>query len=228
MSAPKEEGLDLGTLFLETCVMTVLIVLARIMYLIHKITTGHTRINDKKRVKPAKTIICMGSGGHTTEMLNLIKNMDFRNKYLPRYYIIASNDHISLDKVLKFETIKSNGRQFKIKKIPRNRNVHQSYFSSIFTTIYAIVYCIPLVVKEKPDLIICNGPGSCIPICMVAFLLRVGFIHDSKLIFVESFCRVQTFSLTGKILMYFADNVIVQWPSLQKKLKRSEYIGQLM
>lgn len=228
MSEAKVEGIDMTYLLLETSVMIILIILARILYLIHKITTGHTRTSDKKRAKPAKTFICMGSGGHTTEMLNLIKNMDFRNKYLPRYYIVASNDHISVDKVLKFESIKSNGRHYKIKKIPRSRNVHQSYISSVFSTIYAMLCSVPLVVKERPDLILCNGPGSCVPICLVAFLLRVAFIHDSRLIFVESFCRVKTFSLTGKILMYFADNIIVQWPSLQKKLKRSEYIGQLM
>jgi beta-1,4-N-acetylglucosaminyltransferase len=39
----------------------------------------------------------------------------------------------------------------------------------------------------------------------------------TKIIFVESFCRVQSLSMTGKILYYVADRFIVQWPGLQEK-----------
>ncbi|VDO36048.1 unnamed protein product [Heligmosomoides polygyrus] len=39
----------------------------------------------------------MGSGGHTMEMLELLKNLD--NRYSPRCYIVADTDHMSKDKV---------------------------------------------------------------------------------------------------------------------------------
>ncbi|XP_072401233.1 UDP-N-acetylglucosamine transferase subunit ALG14 [Diabrotica undecimpunctata] len=217
-------------LVVELCILLFIIVIARILFLIHKNTTGYSRYASEKRTKACKTVICIGSGGHTTEMLSLIENIDF-NKYSPRYYIIASSDTTSLTKVEKLEESKSsngdNGEYY-ITKIPRSRVVHQSYFTSIFTTLFSILYSIPLVLKIRPDLILCNGPGTCIPICGLGFLLKCAFITNTKIVFIESFCRTKTLSLTGKILIYLADNFLVQWPSLKQKVKRADYIGQLM
>ncbi|XP_065161974.1 UDP-N-acetylglucosamine transferase subunit ALG14 homolog [Atheta coriaria] len=214
-----------GTLFIEVGILIFLIILVRVFYLIHKITTGNTKIYPK-RMKPAKTLICIGSGGHTTEMLTLMESLDFSN-YTSRHYIMASSDSTSISKVNTFESHINKGK-YSIKRIPRSRHVHQSYISSVFTTIYATLHCIPVVLRLRPDLILCNGPGTCIPICIVAFIMKVAFLCDTKIVFIESFCRTQTFSLSGKILIYVADNILVQWPSLKRKLKRSDYIGQLM
>lgn len=35
-----------------------------------------------------------------------------------------------------------------------------------------------------------------------------------RVVFVESLCRVQSLSLTGRILYYLADRFVVQWPGL--------------
>lgn len=190
----------------------------------HKAATGYSRAATNKRNKPCKTIICIGSGGHTTEMLKLVETLDF-TKYTPRHYILANNDQISETKIKGLE--KANG-DFKIVAIPRSRIVGQSYFTSIFTTLYSIVYSVPVVWGIKPDLVLCNGPGTCIPICVIAFLMKAALVCDARIVFVESYCRTRSFSLTGRILMYFADNIVVQWPKLKEKLKRAEYIGQLM
>lgn len=206
--------------------MAACLVLARILFLIHKITTGHSKY-VKKVKSNYKTIICIGSGGHTTEMLKLIKDMDCK-KYYPRYYFVARSDTTSVAKIQNFEKNKSQTDGYKIIKIPRSRVVHQSYLTSILTTSFSIIYSFPIVCTIRPDLVLCNGPGTCIPICGITFLLKASFIANSKIIFVESFCRTRTFSLTGKILVYIADSFIVQWPFLTKKLKRAEYIGQLM
>ncbi|KAL1494248.1 hypothetical protein ABEB36_009873 [Hypothenemus hampei] len=213
---------------LELCFLVVVLILARISYLIHKITTGFSRYSPKRTV-PCKTVICMGSGGHTTEMLVLLDTINFKN-YVPRYYIIANSDITSFKKVETFEK----NRNFQLNKdyfivtIPRSRSVGQSYISSIQTTLYAIFYSIPIVFKLRPDLVLCNGPGTCIPICILSFLLKCAFICDTKIVFIESYCRTENISLTGKILLYIADNFIVQWPNLKSKFKRTEYIGQLM
>lgn len=188
--------------------------------------TGYSKYVSKSR-ETNKTIICIGSGGHTTEMLKLMKDLDFQ-KYYPRYYFVANNDTTSITKVEEFERSRGQVDGYKIIKIPRSRIVHQSYFTSIFSTIYSIIYSFPIVCLLRADLVLCNGPGTCIPVCGISFLLKTAFITDTKIVFVESFCRTKTFSLTGKILMYLADNIIVQWPYLTKKMKRAEYIGQLM
>ncbi|KAJ8936272.1 hypothetical protein NQ314_012434, partial [Rhamnusium bicolor] len=215
---------------LELFILAIIAIIARIFFLIHKITTGHSKYVTTKRQRSYKTIICIGSGGHTTEMLKLVEDLDF-TKYSPRFYIMAYSDVTSASRVEELERLKTGVTErtdYKIYRVPRSRVVKQPYFTSVFTTVFSIIYSIPIVIKIRPDLILCNGPGTCIPICILCFLLKTAFITDSKIVFIESFCRTKTFSLSGKILTYFADNFIVQWPSLKKKLKRSEYIGQLM
>lgn len=220
----------LGNLVLELSILLVLVILLRVFYLMHKITTGHTKVNDGARNRPAKMLVCVGSGGHTTEILSLVGSLDL-DKYSPRYYVLANTDNVSTFKVHNLENSKSSElepKDYHILEIPRSRIVHQSYFTSIFTTLYSLIHCVPLMIRIRPDLILCNGPGTCVPVCIIAFLLKAAFICDTRIVFIESFCRTKTFSLTGKILIYFADNVLVQWPSLKQKLKRADYIGQLL
>nr|XP_023020372.1 UDP-N-acetylglucosamine transferase subunit ALG14 homolog [Leptinotarsa decemlineata] len=217
-------------LLIEICILCIVLLIARVLYLIHKITTGHSKYASKKRERPCRTIICIGSGGHTTEMITLIKNLDF-TQYSPRYYIMARSDVTSEAKVEELERNKATTGQtadFVIYKIPRSRAVHQSFLTSVFTTIFSILYSVPIVFKINPELILCNGPGTCIPICGLGFLLKVFFITDTKIVFIESFCRTRSLSLSGKILLYLADNFLVQWPRLKEKFKRTDYIGQLM
>lgn len=108
-------------------------------------------------------------GGHTSEMMKLVENLKIE-KYSPRHYVIAKTDKISTDKVRDFE--RNPDKKF-IHHIKRSRFVGQSYFSSIFTTVIALFLSIPLVYKIQPKLLIVNGPGTCIPICIVAFFLSV-------------------------------------------------------
>lgn len=215
------------TFYFEVIYLAFLLATLRVMFMVHKVATGHSKYANKKREKPVKTLICMGSGGHTREMIKLLSSMDL-SKYSPREYVMATSDTTSEKIVKDFERRSELPDECKITKILRSRRVGQSFISSIFSSAFSIIYSIPIVVFNIPELILCNGPGTCVPICLIAFFMKVAFGCDIRIIFVESFCRTKTFSLTGKILQYYADNVVVQWPDLQKKLKRSEYIGPLM
>ena len=109
------------------------------------------------------TLIVFGSGGHTTEMLKLIKNLNFE-RYLPMTFILAQTDVHSEGKIRssKFKYIDPNNNSDKIEwiYIPRSREVKQSFTTSIFTTIWAFVHSFILVLVRKPAIIICNGPGE--------------------------------------------------------------------
>lgn len=201
----------------------------RSFYLIYKIKSGATKFAKCKRRLPVKTLICIGSGGHTSEIIKLIQNLD-PLRYKPRYYLMANNDIVSETKILDLERNIFQNRDkygFNIEKIPRSRIVGQSYFTSIFTTLNSILHCIPILINIKPDLIICNGPGTCIPICFIAFVMRIFFLCPTRIVFIESICRVESFSLSGRILMHFADNIIVHWKELTRICKRADYLGQL-
>lgn len=54
-----------------------------------------------------------------------------------------------------------------------------------------------------------RSQGTCLPVCYAAFLLRAVGLASSRIVFAESFCRVKTLSLTGKLLYPIADKVVV-------------------
>ena len=43
--------------------------------------------------------------------------------------------------------------QFKILRIPRSREVRQSWLSTLFTTLNALAFSFPVVLREKPELV---------------------------------------------------------------------------
>ncbi|CAG9584704.1 unnamed protein product [Danaus chrysippus] len=207
-------------IIISTITLIILLFMVRVFYLMFNVFTGKCGISSKNRT--LKTIFCIGSGGHTSEMIRIISHINLK-KYEPRLYILADNDSSSEYKVKEAE--KEN--VFMIHRIPRSRNVKQSYVSSIFTTINATLHTLPLICHFKPEVIFCNGPGTCIPVCLVAFLLRCLFILDCRIVFIESVCRVRTLSLSGKILQFFADVFVIQWPELRHACIRAKYFGRL-
>lgn len=184
-----------------------------------------------KRSKPCLTLIVMGSGGHTSEMMRIIGGLNLKH-YTPRVYVCARGDKMSQEKVERFE--KGNEAfgtpRVVLKTIPRARQVLQSYFTSIFTTLTAILSSCSLVLSLRPDLVLCNGPGTCIPICFWAHLLKFFGIKKTKILYVESLCRVQQLSLSGAILYHLcmADCVFVQWPRLKELYPRTKFIGRVL
>ena len=205
------------------------LILLRFIYLSSK--CGRDATPARKRTSPGRTLIVLGSGGHTAEMLRLVGGMNLHN-YTPRVYVVAEGDKLSVDKVEKFESTTSTGFEsaVSIRKVPRARQVMQSYVTSIFSTLVAGVYSLPIVWSAYPDLILCNGPGTCIPVCFWAYAMKFFGLTDSKIIYVESICRVEHLSLSGLLLyyLYMADCVFVQWPQLKQKYPRTLYIGRIV
>ena len=116
----------------------------------------------------------LGSGGHTTEMVALVRALD-RQVYTPRTYIIAQTDPLSKIKIEKEES----GRDDDVRLITiprqyspsnqifltlnniffRSREVGQSYISSIATTVYAFIGSFQPIFRLQPQLLLVNGPG---------------------------------------------------------------------
>jgi beta-1,4-N-acetylglucosaminyltransferase len=167
-------------------------------------------------------MIVIGSGGHTAEILKLLDNLrDYK-----RIYVMAANDASSGSKIQEFQ--EQNTSEFSVVRIPRSRNVHQSWLTTPFTTFYSLLFCTYLIWKQNPKVIVCNGPGTCVPICYAAFAFRMLLLSKTRIIFVESFARVLKLSLSGKLLYPIADRFLVQWEELHKKYPRSEFYGRLI
>jgi beta-1,4-N-acetylglucosaminyltransferase len=218
-------------IYLLLCfVFMVFAVIFRVLFVVATTLKGYRKYVKRNTKDKINTVIVVGSGGHTSEMMCLVQSLD-PNRYSPRLYIMASSDKWSEQKIVecedKFKSEHFNS-DYSIFKIPRSRSVHQSYFTSVFTTLYSTLASFPILVQFNPDLILCNGPGTCVPICVISFILRCSFISENKVIFVESICRVKSLSLTGKILQWFADEILVQWPEMTAVCKRAKYIGRVL
>ena len=227
-----------------------------------------------------RTMVILGSGGHTTEMLLLLRSLDpvnntnDGNDYMNDVvFVIANSDTTSLSKLLttmkemenqedkkwedavtkdtkdvtseaaKLQTKQK--RKFEVRHLPRARELHQSYLSSMFTTLYAFYQSILLLWDAKPQLILANGPGTCIPIVYGAFaLFRIfpcwwwwgrsrhhrHYFHDHycKIVYVESVCRVRTLSLSGKLAYPIVDSFVVHWPKLVEQYDMVELCDALV
>eukprot|EP01147_Barroeca_monosierra_P010986 gene10986-3058_t len=174
------------------------------------------------------TLVVLGSGGHTTEMLQLI-DATKASLFSPLHFVIASTDNHSAEKAKELvkrhnqqsdkqnQQMKYEHQHASIHYVSRSREVGQTYLSSTVTTLLALVESFPLILRLRPELILVNGPGSCVPVCIAAFVLKVFAISCTSVVYVESICRTETLSLSARILQWIADLCIVRWPELESQ-----------
>ena len=73
--------------------------------------------------------------------------------------------------------------------------------------------------KENPDVVITTGALVAFPFCLLAKL------RGKKVVYIESFARVENKSLTGRLVYPFADLFLVQWESMLKCYPKAKYVG---
>ncbi|XP_038579575.1 UDP-N-acetylglucosamine transferase subunit ALG14 homolog isoform X1 [Micropterus salmoides] len=206
------------------------ILLVCLLFVIRLYVVVKTGPNCRHGTKgPVAVLVVAGSGGHTTEILRLMECLSA--VYTPRHYVIADTDMMSEEKISTFESSKRHSDsepQFNIYRIPRSREVHQSWSFSVISTLNALRYSIPLVFRLRPDVVLCNGPGTCVPLCVGGLLLGILGMKKVLIVYVESICRVQTLSLTGKILYPISDYFFVQWSCLRDKYPKSIFFGRIV
>ena len=76
-----------------------------------------------------------------------------------------------------------------------------------------------LLHREKPDAVICTGVLAMIPLCLLAKLT------GRKLIYIESFAKVTSATLSGKLLYKYADRFYVQWEQMKEIYPDAVYLG---
>ena len=132
--------------------------------------------------------------------------------------------------------------EFEIITVPRARNIHQPLYTTPFSSLRCLIACIMLLIRQNkaistspittsPDLILTNGPGTGVIIILASLVVRFFGLQkkgEMRSIYVESWARVKTLSLSGKILYNFGltDRFLVQWESLARR--RAEYRGPLV
>lgn len=78
-----------------------------------------------------------------------------------------------------------------------------------------------IFLKEKPQVVISTGADTAIPICLIAKLF------GKKIIFFESFCRIHSPSLSGKIMYPLTKEFFVQWKENLEFFPKAKYAGSV-
>lgn len=73
-----------------------------------------------------------------------------------------------------------------------------------------IIRSLGIVLQNKPDYIISTGALAAVPLMIWTKLL------GGKVIYIESFAKINSPNLSGKIAYKFADQFYVQWESMKK------------
>jgi len=90
---------------------------------------------------------------------------------------------------------------------PTNRNV-KNLIKNVF--IAAVI-----LAKERPDVIFSTGAGIAVP-----------FFYIAKLVYLEVYDRVDSPTLTGKLVYPITKKFLVQWKELKKYYPKAEFWGQ--
>jgi len=79
-----------------------------------------------------------------------------------------------------------------------------------------------LVRSARPRVIVTTGAGIAVPFAWIGRLL------GARVVYIESFTRIESPSLSGRLIAPVTDRLYVQWPELARKLRRARYAGTVI
>lgn len=185
-----------------------------------------------------RVMITFGSGGHTAEMSTLLRSARVSRKmaddeaggYIKKLVcVISADDAFIQDKLIdeyfnsfdKFDTV----------RIRRPRDIKQSYLTTVWTFLLVLYQSFLIIREHKPNLYFTNGPGISVAFALAIRLMQIfDWNYKCHILYVESFCRTETLSLSAKVLYHLrlASEIYVQWPGLTKKYPRTKCEGILV
>lgn len=153
--------------------------------------------------KNIKAIFISSMGGHLNELLQL-------ESLIKKY-----DSMIVTEKTKATEFVKKIYPNTEYVKYGTKKNILKYifvFFSNIFKSF-------SIIKKFNPDIIITTGTHTAVPMAYIAKLF------DKKVIYIETYANIVTKTMAGRIIEPIADKVVVQWESMKKLYKKSEYFG---
>ncbi|MFB8623565.1 UDP-N-acetylglucosamine--N-acetylmuramyl-(pentapeptide) pyrophosphoryl-undecaprenol N-acetylglucosamine transferase [Enterococcus casseliflavus] len=147
-----------------------------------------------------KICLISSSGGHYEQILMLKK----LNEFYEVFVITEKTKYNSDEKNI-----------YLIQQVNRKEKLFLFKMTINFFKLLKIYF------QEKPDVIISTGALSVIP------MFLIGKIMNKKLIFIESFAKTNTPTMTGKLLYRFTDLFIVQWDEMKKVYPNAIVLGSI-
>jgi len=83
------------------------------------------------------------------------------------------------------------------------------------------ILAIPILLSFRPHAIVTTGSHTAIPFCFL------GKIFGCKIIFILSFCRIDSRAAAASIVYPISDLFFVQWQQMLKLYPRGNFVGPL-
>jgi len=107
----------------------------------------------------------------------------------------------------------------------KNEKTHWAFFPTtrnIWNLLRNTILAFKILRREKPDLIISDGAGVAVPFFYIGRLLGV------KLVFIEVYDRIESPTLTGKLVHPVSHLFICQWEEQIKHFRKGRFWGQIL
>ncbi|KAH6999682.1 oligosaccharide biosynthesis protein Alg14 like-domain-containing protein [Ilyonectria destructans] len=185
-------------------------------------------------------LFVLGSGGHTKEMLMMMDDGFCKFENFHRRYLISSSDRMSKNHSEDYEAelkalCEAKGQDsgtWDSCVVTRARGVHQPLWSTPSTALLSILDIFPVLWTPPvnkvgarlcyPTHIFSNGPATGFFVGLAVHLLKMFYYvpeDTMQFVYIESWARISTLSLTGKLFHYtgLADIFLVQHEEVAAK-----------
>ncbi len=170
--------------------------------------TRSVRVPDPKETPVAAPVrICFmaSGGGHFRELCELTS---LAEKYA--HVLISTEVNKALAEACPFQ------RVYQIDEV--GQGLWKKSPTKVLGTFWRLL---GILRREKPDLVISTGAGIAVPGFVAAKLLGI------RTVYIETYARIESLSLAGRICYHLADRFLVQHACLVSRLPRAIYAGTL-
>lgn len=96
---------------------------------------------------------------------------------------------------------------------PTNRNIPN--------LLRNLVLAARILRRTRPRVVVTTGAGVAVPFAWL------GRLAGAEVVYVESFTRIESASLSGRMIAPVASRLYVQWPQLVGRLRRARFVGNV-
>jgi UDP-N-acetylglucosamine:LPS N-acetylglucosamine transferase len=93
---------------------------------------------------------------------------------------------------------------------------------NLFNLVRNTVLAIRILRKERPDVIVSTGAAVAVPFFYIGKLMGI------KTVFIEVFDRIDSPTLTGKLVYPVADAFVLQWEEQKKSFPKGIVLGRML
>jgi UDP-N-acetylglucosamine:LPS N-acetylglucosamine transferase len=161
-----------------------------------------SRRPENDRARPCRVALVGSSGGHLTHLLAL---RDFWGE-IDRFWVTFDTP----DAVSRLE-----GERTYWCHHPTNRNIPNLIRNTLLT--------VRILWRERPDAIVSSGAAVAVPFFWLGRLF-----FGARCVYIEVIDRIDTPTLTGRLVRPVASGVLLQWPEQRRAFPKGTLVGPIL